>query len=525
MDAKMKKVNATLSQTNAKLGRTSTQMSKVKSKTGGLTGAVGKLSGAFAAVMVAAGAFRAIGSSLKAWDKQVKAVAQVEIALKSTGNLAQKTIQQLKDEASALQKETLFGDEEILAGATAQLLTFTNIAGKEFSRTQKSILDVATRLAAASDGTVDLKSVSLQLGKALNDPVANLSALSRSGIQFSKEQKTLIKSLWETGKQAEAQNVILSELEKQYGGSAQAAAKAGLGPMKQLGNVLGDISEKIGGAIGKHLPGIARGIMSFISSVEKNFHYISDALQPVLDGYREFRDVIINTISPLFQSSEGGLKSALSWEKIGLAIKEVTIPLKVVYKLLSKLVSAQSGYIKWLARMNKKFNILKNLIKATFYPLKKLIEGFKWLDRQLGDSDAVKRAAEMRTLANAHEKLLSKKKKGIVLNSKELIFLKNYKRRMYELAGKKLPGGGNDVLGGGGLLSVGGDGIPGDAPGGGIGKQSIQGAAPKIFNIRVDKLVEKITIRTQQFEESKEQVKNIVVSALSEALADFQIAN
>jgi len=133
--------------------------------------------------------------------------------------------------AADLQKRTLFGDEEILKDATAQLLTFTNIAGEQFERTQVAALNLATRL----DG--DLKSASIQLGKALNDPIANLSALSRSGIQFSEEQKKVIKELAETNRLAEAQTIILDELEKQYGGSAEAAAKAGAGGLKQLQNI------------------------------------------------------------------------------------------------------------------------------------------------------------------------------------------------------------------------------------------------------------------------------------------------
>lgn len=84
------------------------------------------------------------------------------------------------------------------------------------------------------------------MGKALNDPVKNLSALSRSGIQFSEEQKTLIDSLAKTNRLAEAQTVILTELERQYGGQAEAAAKVGLGALQQLKNSWGDFLEQIG---------------------------------------------------------------------------------------------------------------------------------------------------------------------------------------------------------------------------------------------------------------------------------------
>ena len=204
---------------------------------------------------------------VKAFDKQQKAIAQMEAGLKSTGNQVGITSKELQKMAADLQKTTLFGDEEILQGATAQLLTFTNIAGDQFKRTQKVALDLATRL----DG--DLKSASIMLGKALNDPVANLSALSRAGIQFSTDQKATVKSLVETNRLADAQNIILKELETQYGGSAEAAAKAGLGPITQLGNALSDMSEDIGKAL---LPMI-KDLADWIKKMAAKFDNLSDS--------------------------------------------------------------------------------------------------------------------------------------------------------------------------------------------------------------------------------------------------------
>lgn len=198
--------------------------------------------------------------SVKAFRDQAKAVAQVEQGLKSTGNAAGKTLGELQKMASDLQKTTLFGDEDILQNATAQLLTFTNIAGQQFDRTQKAALDLATRL----DG--DLKSASIQLGKALNDPVANLSALSRSGIQFSAEQKEVIKSLAETNRLAEAQTLILDELEKQYGGSAEAAAQAD-GGITQLGNAIGDLGEVMGKVVLNNIRPLVRNIRGVVESL------------------------------------------------------------------------------------------------------------------------------------------------------------------------------------------------------------------------------------------------------------------
>ena len=205
--------------------------------------------------------------SVRAFDKQQKAIAQMEAGLKSTGGQVGITSKELQKMASDLQKTTLFGDEEILQGATAQLLTFTNITGEQFKKTQEVALDLATRL----DG--DLKSASIMLGKALNDPVANLSALSRAGIQFSTDQKSTIKSLVETNRLADAQTIILAELEKQYGGSAAAAAAAGLGPIQQLGNSLSDMSEDIGAAL---LP-IIQDLASWVKKIADKFDALDDS--------------------------------------------------------------------------------------------------------------------------------------------------------------------------------------------------------------------------------------------------------
>lgn len=211
--------------------------------------------------------------AVRAFDDSAKAAAKVQQAIKSTGGAARLSFGELADFASKLQFKTIFEDDFILNNATAQLLTFTNIAGDNFKRTQAVALDLATVL----DG--DLKSASIQLGKALNDPVKNLTALSRAGIQFSKEQTATIKSLAETNRLAEAQGLILDELERQYGGQAEAAAKVGLGPIQQLKNVWGDFLEQIGAAI-----------LPFANKVAKALSMVVAALQSMSP---EMRKVIV----------------------------------------------------------------------------------------------------------------------------------------------------------------------------------------------------------------------------------------
>ena len=202
-----------------------------------------------------------IDSSIDAFRIQEKAVAQVKAGIESTAGAAGLSLQELKKEAAEFERTTLFGDEEVLKNVTAQLLTFTNITGDAFKRTQAATLDLATRM----DG--DLKGAALQLGKALNDPVANLSALSRSGIQFSKEQKELIKSLVETNRLSDAQTIILDELNNQFGGSALAAAEAD-GGFTQLANTFGSVKEIIGQVIVEGLKPLIMDLKDFFATID-----------------------------------------------------------------------------------------------------------------------------------------------------------------------------------------------------------------------------------------------------------------
>nr|DAO74571.1 MAG TPA: tail tape measure [Caudoviricetes sp.] len=202
------------------------------------------------------------GVSLHLADVQAKAEAKVQQALKTTNHAVGLNFKQLASYASELQGKTLFGDETILDKSTARLLAFTNITGENFKRTQALALDLSTAL------EMDLGSASLQLGKALSDPVTKLSSLSRAGITFSKEQTEVIKKLAETGDVAKAQSMILDELEKKFGGQAEAAAKTGLGPIQQLKNAWGDFLEQIGAAIMPFATKVSKALMVVVTMLQ-----------------------------------------------------------------------------------------------------------------------------------------------------------------------------------------------------------------------------------------------------------------
>ena len=208
------------------------------------------------------GAVQVLGRSLKVFGDRQADVAILENGLRKLGG-TQQDLDKLLKTADAFGKATLFNEEDFVQGA-ALLTSFTNIAKDEYSK----VIDLAGDLATVNKGA--LKDSLLQLSKALNDPAQNLSALGRSGIQFTKAQKELIKSLQESGKLAEAQALVFKEIQAQYGGAARAAGSAGLaGALDTLGEEWRDLLEQLGEATNKIFTPLVKGLTQLLAAFNK----------------------------------------------------------------------------------------------------------------------------------------------------------------------------------------------------------------------------------------------------------------
>ena len=182
--------------------------------------------------------------AIKFANEQEAVEKRLSAVIKATDQAAGFNIKQMGEMASSYQKLTIVGDEVILSGQ-AILATFKTIRGEGFERATMAALDMAEVMQQ------DLKGAMVMIGKSMNDPIANLSAMTRSGVQFTKSQKDMIKSLWEAGDVMGAQNIILTELESQFGGAAKAARETFGGAAKAAGNALGDLKEELGFTITK----------------------------------------------------------------------------------------------------------------------------------------------------------------------------------------------------------------------------------------------------------------------------------
>lgn len=212
--------------------------------TGGVSKGLAKLGGAVAAAFAAKKVADFFADSMDAVKNWQVLNAQTEAVVKSTGGAAGITASQVNKLAESLENMTATQAESIQEGAN-MLLTFKNIQNRVgegndiFNQATAALVDMSRAM-----GT-DPQQAAIQLGKALNDPIQGISALSRVGIQFTEDQKALIKSLVETGDTAGAQKVILEELNEQFGGSGQAYAETYAGKLDLLSDAFGDIGEEI----------------------------------------------------------------------------------------------------------------------------------------------------------------------------------------------------------------------------------------------------------------------------------------
>lgn len=209
-----------------------------------------------------AGLTAVIGLTIGEYAKQEQAELRTAAVIKSTGEAAGVSARAVFDLAESFQNTTTYADETVIA-AENMLLTFKNIGANVFPKATEAVLDMATAMGQ------DLTSTAIQVGKALQDPIQGVNALRRVGVQLNEAQKDNIKAFVETNNLAGAQNIILKELQSEFGGAAKAAAN-GTGQFLQLKNQLGEVAEVIGKDLFESLSGVTKELKDFFQTISQD---------------------------------------------------------------------------------------------------------------------------------------------------------------------------------------------------------------------------------------------------------------
>ena len=219
--------------------------------------------------MVAGGAALAGGAIAKVLLSQAyeakKVTAETNAIIAATGGAARISAEGVAALSDKLSMQ-IGVDDELIQKSANLLLTFKQVQNQ--TGAGNDIFSQAVTLAqdlGSVFGSTD--SAAMQLGKALSDPVAGLTALKRAGINFSESQKETIKNLVAQGDLLGAQKVILNEVSTQVGGTAAASA-TGFDRMKVA---VENVAEQLGTLLLPYFEDLANWITTVVVPVISEF--------------------------------------------------------------------------------------------------------------------------------------------------------------------------------------------------------------------------------------------------------------
>ena len=237
----------------------------------GEVGGIGKLMGGVVMAgfgLAVSGISAVIGVGMKeAMDAQ-KLNAQFTAGIKSTGNAAGLSVKSMDDLAASIAGYSGQSYESI--GKTEQLLqTFRDIKNEGPNKIFDQATVAAADMAAKMGG--DASGMAIKLGRALNDPVKGVMALTRVGVQFTQGQKDSIKAMVAHGDTVGAQKIILGELTKEFGGAAKAAGETLPGQLARGKVAFGELSKTVMEGVLPSLTSAMGGVNDFITGTQASF--------------------------------------------------------------------------------------------------------------------------------------------------------------------------------------------------------------------------------------------------------------
>ena len=262
------------------------------------------LLGAFTLAGVALGKFVSAGANAE------KQALKLEAIIKATGGSAQQTAVDIENLAQSIGINTL-ASVQGARDAAGVLLTFKSISGETFGE----VLKLSQDLAAVGFGSIN--TAALQLGKALEEPEIGLSALRRVGVSFTEQQKEQIKVLSLTGRQQEAQALIIKALKEQVGGAA----------FDTLGERITLFFEKsaAGQKIVQSLTNVINGLSNILGKFIPEPLELSDNLRVLNNNFKETDEQILKNIQRINELTikEDNLRKTKEKRKVQKEIREL----------------------------------------------------------------------------------------------------------------------------------------------------------------------------------------------------------
>ena len=309
------------------------------------------LAATVAAGALAAGAASYAKDAIAVAEAASTANARLDQVLSNMGLTSGEASKRVQDYARSLSMSTgvmptVIKDAQGVLATFEQVALTAGDAGGSFDRATAAAVDMSATLG------MDVSSAAMMLGKALNDPIQGVTALRRSGVQLTEEQKKQVEAFVEVGDAAGAQNLILSEIEKQVGGTAGATANAS----DKMAVALANVKERVGTALLPAFTSLTESVIRFADehgpSLERVIGQIVEqavafarALMDVAKWIGENRDIIVPTAAALaamvaaFKAYKM-IATAVTAVQVALNIAMAANPIGLVALAIAGLVAA-----------------------------------------------------------------------------------------------------------------------------------------------------------------------------------------
>lgn len=225
---------------------------------------------------------QAIKSITRAFFEDEIAGALLNSTLKATGIWTQKLSNQLMTYGEEMQKVTRYSKAQVWE-AQGIVATFTQIGTDIYPRVIESAMNMSEVFGQ------DLKQSIIQLSKAINDP-RMVENLQRIGVTMSQAQIEMIDYNIEIGNVAEAQRIILEELELEMGNVARTAGQTLGGQVEIVKNQFNELKGEIG-ALAKE-GGVMEAYIFLASVIIEQMLIWTKALQELIGTNKAWRKEI-----------------------------------------------------------------------------------------------------------------------------------------------------------------------------------------------------------------------------------------
>lgn len=313
----------------------------------GFGGALGKIGSIIGTALATGAVVNFTKSLIDAGEQEVAGnnrLTQIAKSMGIFGNQADAVSQRLQD-LSGVQQLSLGIDDDVIKSTQAKLLTFKELAktadetGGYFDRATQAALD----LAAAGFGTAESNAV--QLGKALQDPIKGITALSRSGVTFTEDEKKRIETLVKSNKMGEAQAIVLKAIETQVGGTAAATATSS----DKMSQAFAQVKEDLG--------------LILLPAFNNFANYITQTVIPNVKQFiQDFKDgkTPLNDFATALGNIIGYVKENWSWiSALGVAVLSAATAFNAVKTAIELVKAVQIAYTAVVTAVTGVINLWK----------------------------------------------------------------------------------------------------------------------------------------------------------------------